>query len=111
MTQELLNKATDIYNKVISNSLDAVRGLNNKDLLSPEQMLKCLDPENRDAVKNEIVGIGGYEYIPKNQLRNRCIIRLSYATYQKLGVSFADSDYVESLTQMEESDAREWINR
>lgn len=110
MTQELFSKATDIYNKIISNTLEAANGLKAKELLPPDLLLKCVDPANRDIVKKEIVGIGGYEYIRRDQQKNRCLIRLSFATYQRHGVQFTDTDYVESLTQMEESDARDWIN-
>lgn len=111
MNQTVLAKALEIYNKVQSFDLKPVMGLDNRELLPPSKMNEYLDNSKKEWVKNEIMGIGGYEYVPKYQLRNRCLLRLSFATYQRYGVRFSDTDYVESLTQMEEGDAREWIHR
>ncbi len=111
MDQELLTKATEIYNKIKSFDLETRGGLNNQYILSPSEMMDDLDNNKRDYVRNMIVGIGGNEYIPKFQLRQRCLIRLSFATYQAYGIRFSDTDYVESLTQMDEGDARKWLRK
>ena len=109
MDKMLLNKAREIYEKVQNCSVEATLGLKKEDLLSPEKMIEYLDPNNKEYVRNEICGIGATEYIPSYRAQNRCLIRLSFDTYGRYGVAFSDTDYVESLTQMDISDAREWI--
>jgi hypothetical protein len=111
----LENKLTEVYSKMIAGQTPLSpfpKGFHKSFLVSPKTIITYWGMPVESA-KRDVFGIGGNGHIAQFFLKRRCEFRLSVAAYGKMGVDFPDEmlDYFERLTQMETSDAMEWIKR
>lgn len=107
---EACARPEELREKQVGSSL---RVLEPDDLVPPERIIEVLGM-GRQSAKRDIFGMGGNENVEPRFVRNRCTMRLSISVYKNLlGVPFTGEmyDYLESLTGMDEGDAREWYAR
>ena len=81
-------------------------------LLAPDRLLEYWSM-SKDVVKKEVFGVGGVDYLPRDFGMRRCALRLSMVAYSRAGITFPEVifDFLESLTQMDEGDAKEWCRK
>lgn len=109
--RNFLNDMKKVYEESKLRPIETQYGFPQQYLATPEYMYD-LWVSNKRAV-HERLGMGGIEYLSKEQVRERCVMVLSSATYSRNGVRFPKGVYYyyQSLAQMDEGDARGWFQK
>ena len=110
--QALDKAAADINAGVTVNYDNALNALGKENLVLPELIVSYWTM-SKDEAKTSVFGLGGAEHLTPEFIRRRYRLRLSIAAYRNRGVLFPHEmyDYFESLTQMDESDAKAWADK